>query len=363
LPEHKEARVRIIPEQLGSIFTPALLVDLNAFESNVKLAEELALGAGKVIRPHAKTHRCPGLALRQLGKAAKGIACATVREAEAMAEAGIRDILLANEVVSQGKIDRVIALSRQADIMVAVDAKEIADAFSAAARQAGVIVGVLVDVNVGLNRCGVGSVAAAVDLAAAIERLPALALRGIMGYEGRRRASDPQRTPWVHHAMESLAQVKDAFGKAGLPVEVVSASGTSTLNEALAGDAITEIQAGSYISMEKDLEGLGLPFVPSVWVLSSVISRTQGRAVLDAGRRSVGMEYGPPEAVGVPSVVVKVNDEHTILQWNDTPPALGRRVVLRPGQVRSTFNLNEWVHLIRDNKIVETLPISARGSS
>jgi D-serine deaminase-like pyridoxal phosphate-dependent protein len=352
----------IIPERLADISTPALLVDLDAFESNVKSSEELALRAGKLIRPHVKTHQCPGLALRQLGRAAKGVTCATVSEAEAMAGAGIRDILLANEVVSQRKIDRLAALARLADITVAVDAKEIAEAFSAAAHRAGVTVGVLVDVDVGLNRCGASSVAGAVELAAHVERLPSLTLRGLMGYEGRLRASMPERASRVQHAMDTLAQVRNAFDKAGMASQIVSASGTSTFNEALASEAITEIQAGSYISMEEDLAGLHLPFLPSVWILSSVISRTQGRAVVDAGTRSVGMDYGPPAAVGVPACVMKVNDEHTILQWNAEPPPLGTPVLLRPGQMRSTFHLNELAYLIRDNQTAETLPITARGS-
>ena len=351
------------PKYYKKIPGPAVVLDLEAFEKNLKLAEKMALAHGKLIRPHFKTHRCPGLALRQLGPAIKGMTCATVPEAEAVAQAGIKDILVANEVTTPEKIKRLVKLAQHARVLVGMDAPENAAAFSQAASRAGVQIGVLVDLDIGLGRCGARSINAALKLAAYIKKLPALEFRGIMGYEGRHCANEKDRGPRVQQAMDTLQQTKAALIKNGHVVEIVSASGTSTFNEALASKAITEIQAGSYISMEKNLAGLNLPFVCSVWVLAAVVSRSHQRVVVNSGRRTIGIEYGLPEVVKHTAQVTSVNDEQSILRWKGALPALGQGIFLRPSQVRSTFNLNETVWLVKKNRIVGSLPITVKGSA
>jgi len=351
---------------LPDFSSPALVVDLGRFDANVATADKWFSGTGKKLRPHVKTHRTPALALRQLTPTAAGLTCATVGEAEAMVQAGVADILIANEVIERGKLDRVAALATRAQICVAVDSADAAAALAEAAQAVGSTVAVLVDMDVGLGRCGTGSPAAATKLGATVESMPGLRLAGLMGYEGRRRPSDPDRARVIERAYAILAEAKQSFEQAGLPVGTVSAAGTSTIREALADPTITEIQAGTYALMEHDLGGLGLPFEPAVSMVATVISRTPDRVVLDAGRKSMASDYGPPQPLVDGAEVVAFNEEHTTLRFDaavSPAPALGQRVILRPRHVRLTFNLHDVVWLAHEDGSAEKMPVSARGRS
>jgi len=351
---------------LPELSSPALVLDLGRFDANVAAADAWFSGTGKKLRPHVKTHRTPALALRQLTPNATGLTCATVGEAEAMVQAGATDILIANEVIERGKLDRVAALATQAHVCVAVDSADAAAALADAAQAVGSTVAVLVDVDVGLGRCGTDGAAAATKLGAKVEPMPGLRLAGLMGYEGRRRPSDPDRARLVERAYALLAETKQSFDRAGLPAGTMSAAGTSTIREALADPTITEIQAGTYALMEHDLDGLGLPFEPAVSIVATVISRTPERAVLDAGRKSMASDYGPPLPLVDGAEVIAFNEEHTTLRFDPaagTAPALGQRVILRPQHVRLTFNLHDVVWLAHEDGSVERVPVSARGRS
>jgi D-serine deaminase-like pyridoxal phosphate-dependent protein len=349
--------------ELPPFTTPALVVDLDTFEANVAAMEHLLRGTGKTVRPHVKTHRTPELARRQLGGSAVGVTCATVGEAEVMVAAGIDDIFVANEVVEPVKIARLVALAHGALVGVAADDAEPVERLAHAAAAEGVTVRILLDIDIGLHRCGLASVAEAVALAAAIERLPGVQLGGIMGYEGRVRLSVEDRDAKVARAYATLAEVRAGLVAAGFPVDVVSASGTSTLREALADPTITELQSGVYSLMEPELLVMDLPFRCAVTVRGTVISRHPGRAVLDVGRRVVGLENGPPVPEGFTASRVAVNDEHTILALDDPAPALGSRLDLVPGQIRTTSNLHDWIWVSRGGLIVDRWPVTARGRS
>jgi len=348
----------------GELPSPALIVRMDAFEANLAAADELLRAGSKRLRPHVKTHRTPALALRQLeATAAAGLTCATVGEAEAMVDAGADDVLVANEVIQAGKLARLAALGRRARVGVAVDSAEGVGALGEAARRAGTEVLALVDVDVGLGRCGVSGAAAAVELARVVERTRGLRLEGIMGYEGRLRPDRHDRAGTIARAYRTLAETKEAFDRAGLAAGTVSSAGTSTLREALADPTITEIQAGTYALMEANLDGLPLPFVPACAVLATVISRTAGRAVLDVGRKSIACDYGPPAPLLDGAVLEAINEEHTILSFGAAVPALGERVELRPGHVRLTFNLHDVVWLVREDGSAERVAVAARGRS
>jgi D-serine deaminase-like pyridoxal phosphate-dependent protein len=348
---------------LSAVSTPALLVDRSTFDANVAAAEQMVRGAGKHLRPHFKTHRVPALALREVTSAVIGSTCATVGEAEVLVKAGVADILLANEFVTADKTRRIARLATRASVMVAADAAEQLDSLSRAASAAGSTVGVLVDIDVGLGRCGVSTVAEATSLAAIAVRLPGLRFAGIMGYEGRVILSGPGAALRLARAFNTLAEAKAAIEAAGLKVKVVSGSGTSTLPEALADPTLTEIQAGTYCLMEPDIDGLGLPFRGAVAVLATVISRNPPRVVVDAGRRTIGCDKGPPICLESGGRVQSVSDEHVTLSWDGPPPALGDRVRLRPTQNRTTFNLHDAVWLVGPDGMAEELKVEARGLS
>ena len=343
--------------------TPALVVDLDIFEANVAAMEATLQGTGKTLRPHVKTHRTPELARRQLGGYAVGVTCATVGEAEAMVDAGIDDILVANELVDPGKIARLVALSDRARVAVAADAPEPVATLSDQATHFGTTIDVLIDVDILLHRCGVDTVDGAIALAQAIDRAPNVRLRGIMGYEGRLRPSEDDRDARIARAYGFLAEVREALVEAGFDIPVVSAAGTSTLAEAIANPVITELQAGVYALMEPELAGPESPFRCAVTIRGAVISSHPDRVVLDIGRRVVGVEYGPPVPIGFSAERIAISDEHLTIDRPDPFPRLGEVCDLWPGQIRTTFNLHDYVWIARDGVVIDRWPITARGSS
>lgn len=346
-----------------ALSTPALVLDLATFEANVAAMAGILMGTGKTLRPHVKTHRTPEIARRQLGGSAVGVTCATVGEAEAMVEAGIDDVFVANEVVEPRKIERLVALAQRARIAVAVDDPGPVESLSAAAVRAGATVDVLIDVDILLHRCGVATPADALTLSGAISRSAGLRMRGIMGYEGRLRPSEPDRATRIAGAYARLGEVRDTLLSAGFPVDVVSAAGTSTLAEALDTSFITELQCGVYALMEPQLLAPGVPFRCAVAIRGTVISRHPGRFVLDVGRRVVGMEYGAPMPVTFEATRVAISDEHATIEPLGPVPPLGSHVDLVPGQIRTTFNLHDEVWVSRDGSLVDRWPITARGRS
>jgi D-serine deaminase-like pyridoxal phosphate-dependent protein len=339
------------------------VVDLDVFDANVTAMAEMLRGTGKTVRPHVKTHRTPELAKRQLGEAAVGVTCATVGEAEVMVAAGINDVLIANEVVDSAKLTRIAKLARKATLTVAADDPLPLKALSQAAAQAGAAVGVLIDVDILLHRCGVASTSEAVALARTIESLPGLKLAGIMGFEGRVRLGVENREERIARAYRTLRDVRTALQEGGFRIETVSAAGTSSLREAIADPTITEIQAGVYALMEPELLVMDLPFRCAATVRGMVISRHADRFVTDVGRRVVGVEYGPPVPVGVEATQISLSDEHSTVTVAGSPPELGSLVDFIPGQIRTTFNLHDRVWASSKGEVVDCWPVSARGAS
>jgi D-serine deaminase-like pyridoxal phosphate-dependent protein len=343
--------------------TPALVVDLDTFEANVSAMQSMLAGSATSVRPHVKTHRTPELAKRQLGGSARGVTCATVGEAEVMVAAGIDDVLIANEVVDGAKLARIASLATGATVTIAADDADAVRALGVLAAQRGVTVGVLIDVDILLHRCGVASIPEAIALAAVIEQTAGLRLTGIMGYEGRVRLNTENRAGRIEGAYQMLRETRDALVNAGHEVGVVSAGGTSTLREAIAEPAITEIQAGVYCLMEPELLVMDLPFKCAAAVRGMVISRHPGWVVADAGRRVIGMEYGPPIPVGIKATNLAISDEHATITMEETPPPLGALIDFIPGQIRTTFNLHDQVWISRAGEIIDCWPVAARGSS
>lgn len=338
---------------VSEIETPALLIDGAAFQHNLRAAAAMFERAGKWLRPHFKTHGIPSLALRQLGKTTNGLTCATVDEAEALVAVGVGSVLIANEIVTRGKVERLASLAEKAQIIAVVDALEPLRLFSSVASERNVVMDVLIDVDTGLGRCGVKSSQEAVTLAREVADAPGVRFAGIMGYEGRLRATMPDRARYATYAFERLAEVKNALESAGLAVGIVSSSGTSTLREALQSPCVTEVQAGTYAFMEPDILDLGLPFRCALSVMTTVISTSPGQIVVDAGRRVIGCCYGPPLPISSEAEVLRVTDDHTMLRWNGALPPLGSRQPLRPSSNRTTFRLNREAWLVGEDGMAE----------
>jgi len=326
----------------AQLTTPALLVDAAGLEANLRTMGRALLGDR--LRPHVKAHKCTALAARQAAQGHTRFTCATTAEMEGMARAGLgEDLLLANEVADATRLG---ALAREgARVTVAVDSEET----TAAAARAGVPE-VLIDVNVGLPRCG----CRAEDAGRLAERARAagLTVRGVMGYEGHIVGLEDrgQRTEMLRDSMARLVLASDQVGG-----DVISAGGTGTYD---INTWATEIQAGSYALMDTAYAKLGLPFVQALTVLSTVISVSDGWVVADCGLKALGMDHGNPSVEG--AEVWFCSDEHLTF----VPQArlrVGERIRVLPAHVDPTVAYHEHLHVVDGDEVTERWDVDLRG--
>jgi D-serine deaminase-like pyridoxal phosphate-dependent protein len=351
---------------LSDVPTPALIVDLPALERNISRMAAFFASRPCKLRPHFKAHKTPEIARRQLAAGScTGLTCATVFEAE-VASTVCDDILIANEIIGTGNCRRVAGLATRITVTVAIDSVAGLDGLGAAARESGATIGVLVDVNVGQNRCGISPGGEAVALAKRIAVAPGLELRGLMGYEGHAVgiANRAEREASVRQAVDQLVSTARMLAEAGLPPAIVSAGGTGSYDISSAVEGITEIQAGSYALMDTDYAGIGLPFEHSLFVLGTVISRpVPERCVADSGHKSCTKDHGHPSVKDIPgAAVLTLNDEHATIAL---PPgcavAIGDRIQLLPSHIDPTMNLHDVVYAFDGDTVVGAWPIAARG--
>jgi D-serine deaminase-like pyridoxal phosphate-dependent protein len=354
--------------KLQEIPTPALVVDLPAMERNIELMARFYAGGGAKLRPHFKAHKTPAIARRQLAAGnCTGLTCATVGEAElVVAERLTDDVLIANEVLGPGKAARVARLAKQADLMVAVDSDAALDDLARAAQAESAEVGVLVDVDVGLPRCGVAPGEPALALARRVESTAGLRLRGLMGYEGH-VVGLPDRAEREGRAAKAMGRLLDSVALVrgdGLPCEIVSAGGTGTFDITGRLEGITEIQAGSYVLMDTAYAKLDIPFEQAFSILATVVSRPKPeRCVADAGLKACAVDHGNPEVKGVEGAAVQfLSDEHsTITLPPESAIRPGDAIELWPSHIDPTINLHDVLYAVADGEVVEVWPVAARG--
>jgi D-threonine aldolase len=338
------------PDNLVDLGTPALVIDGDALERN--LAVMAAAHAGPALRPHVKAHKCTSLAAAQASVGHLRFTCATPREVLGMAAAGLgHDLLLANETIDPVRLRAMAALD--APVTVAIDS----DATLAAAVEAG-IRRVLIDVNVGLPRCGVPPEAA--GRLAERARASGLEVRGVMGYEGHlMMVTDREdQARQVSAAMDLLRLAHDHVGG-----DLVSAGGTGTfdLHE---HTGVNEIQAGSYALMDTHYGRLGVPFEQAVAVVGTVISVGDRYAVADVGLKALGMDHGNPDVVmldGSSRSVWFCSDEHVTFATGEHAPTVGDRVRVIPAHVDPTMAMHEVAWVVRDDRVTDRWPIDLRG--
>jgi D-serine deaminase-like pyridoxal phosphate-dependent protein len=324
-----------------NVRTPGLLVEATVLEANLRtLATALP---GPRLRPHVKAHKCTALARQQATLGARGFTCATIREVEGMAAAGLGDdLLLANEVLDATRLGR---LGDAARVTVAVDSEATIDA---AAR--GGVREVLIDVDVGLPRCGCapGDAGRLADLA----RARGLGVRGVMGYEGHVMLL-PDRAVRAAGTAEAMRLLRAAHADVG--GDVMSAGGTGTWD---LNTWATEIQAGSYALMDTAYARLGLPFRPALSVLATVVSVSSGHAVADCGLKALGMDHGNPAIDG--ATVLFCSDEHVTFLPGDRVRA-GDRIRVWPAHVDPTVAYHTHLHVVDGERLVESWPVDLRG--
>jgi D-serine deaminase-like pyridoxal phosphate-dependent protein len=352
--------------RLEDIETPALVIDMDALESNIRAMAQYMKGRKARLRPHFKTHKCPTISHMQMAAGASGVCCAKLSEAEVLLSAGVRDILIANQIVEPAKITRLAGLARGGARMgVCVDDPRTVDALSEAASRAGSTLRVLVEVDVGMRRCGVADAVEALALVQRIGRLPGLVFGGIQAYEGHvvQRPDIAERRAAVAAMVEKVGGIKSLLEDKGFPVADISGGATGTY-DLTGNDTIwTEIQAGSYVFMDSSYGALGLPFRQALTVLATVIHKRPGRAVTDAGMKACATDHGMPVLFGRPHLSVRTNEEHGIIQDAADELAYGEKVRYLPGHCCTTVNLYDRYHCVRAGTLEAIWPIAGRGRS
>jgi D-serine deaminase-like pyridoxal phosphate-dependent protein len=357
-----------VGQRLEDVDTPALVLELDAFERN--LGRLKAAVAGRVrVRAHAKTHKCVEIARRQVAAGAVGVCCQKVSEAEAMVEGGIGDVLVSNEIVGAAKLARLAALARRAKLGVCVDdAGNLRDLGATGAR-----LDVYVEIDAGARRCGVAPGEPAAALAREVAKHPSLRFAGLQAYHGAAQhiRSMAERRAAISRAASAVRETRALLEKAGISCPVVTGGGSGSFMFEIESGAFDEIQPGSYVFMDADYArnewAAPLPrFEHALFVLATVMSRpAPERAVLDAGLKASSVDSGLPQVWRRPGLAcTRISDEHCVLQIDAgaAAPALGEKLLLVPGHCDPTVNLYEWYVCVRAGRVEALWPVAARGA-
>jgi len=351
------------------IDTPALLIDLQKLEHNIEKMAMFTAKAGVSLRPHMKTHKCPVIAQKQITAGAIGVTCQKLGEAEVAAKSGITNILVTNQIVGQQKILRLVKLAERTDVKVLVDCRGNVIDLNRIARKKGVKLGVLVEVDVGMGRCGVEPGEKALRLVKFVHRQESLEFMGLHGYEGHACMipSFEERERVTLEAMQRLTETKKLVEAAGYDVKIVSAGSTGTYMITGRYPGITEIQPGSYVTMDSKYSSVeGVDFEHALTILTTVISRPRkDTAIIDAGLKAMTTDFGLPVVVSCKGATLdeNVSEEHAklLLEGDAIHLQVGDKVELIPSHGCTTINLHDYFIVMKDDKVHEIWPIEARG--
>ena len=368
LQESRDCIMRQYGQAVGrrrdELITPALVLDIDVAQRNIdEMASQLRRMGSTTIRPHYKTHKSPDLARRQVLAGATGLSMATVWEAAVLAAAGLDDLFVVNTVSHPDKIRLLAELARERRILVAVDEAPNADAHSAAAVRADSTLGIFIEVDTGMNRCGVDTAEEALALARYVTDLPGLRFEGITGYEGHCTLTPEAdlRRGRQQQAMKLFIGVADLLEANGIGCPIRSAGGIATWQWTAAYPGVTEIQAGSYVVMD-NFHGRMVPgFKRALMVQGSVISRRSNQVIVDVGSKSVA-DPDNVTIVGHDHEVFRFDEEHGIFSATEGSSLnVGDSVALVPGYSPSTVDCYDAFHVIQDDVVVDIWPIIPRG--
>ena len=314
----------LVGRPISEVDTPALVIDADAMEANIRDMAEFFTTVPAGLRPHAKTHKSPIIARKQIEAGAIGATCAKLGEAEALQKGGVDDILIANQIVGARKIARLVGMARHCNVAVAVDNEQNAREISEAAVAAGSTVRILIEVNVGMDRCGVEPGDDTLELAKRVTTFPGLSFFGFQAYEGHlvQFGSHDEREERVRAAMAPLIETRRQVEAAGIDVPVISGGGTGTYDITSRIEGFDEVQAGSYVFMDanyRKVDGPGQRFCPAIYLWSTVVSRpVRERAVMDIGLKTTSPELGYPRFLDLPGTEIKsLSEEHAKVDLQD----------------------------------------------
>ncbi len=360
-----------VGDPVGAIDTPALVIDLDAMQRNLARMAAFAAEHRLRLRPHAKMHKSATIAKLQMAAGAVGVCVQKVGEAEALAACGVTDIFISNEIIAEAKLARVAGLARQIKLAIAVDSNLGVDRLAHALKAAGSMVDVFVEIDVGQGRCGVTPTAAG----ALARQVVAHGLRfaGLQAYHGRaQHLRDPaEREAAVRHAVSLVRAAQAGITAAGIACPLVTGAGTGSFVFEAASGVYGELQAGSYLFMDRDYAdnqpaSQAPTFEHALFVKSQVMSRGSSHAVVDAGHKAHAIDSGLPKVWGRDLEFSNGGDEHGIVRpRGDSLPALGDTVWLVPGHCDPTVNLHDHYVVVRgglENGMIEAVwPVDARG--
>ena len=358
---------------LEEIATPALIVDLDAFERNVATLRAFIDANGVRLRAHAKTHKSADIARYQMDQGgACGICCQKVSEAQALVAAGINDVLVSNQVIDPRQIRHLAEMARDARIIVCVDDADNVDALAIAAQNAGTTIECLVEIDVGAGRCGVPSGPPATALAGKIAQARGLKFSGLQAYQGsaQHKHTAAERKALVDVAINQVRETVALLEAEGLPCDIIGGAGSGSYELETASGIYNELQCGSYIFMDADygriLDADGQPksdFENALFILTSVMSKTKpGLAVCDAGLKVQSVDSGPPVVFGRDDLeFTKCSDEHGVIADPADSLALGDKLKLIPGHCDPTCNIHDYYVGVRGDVVECLWPVTARG--
>lgn len=342
--------------------TPALIVCKKTMQSNIEAMQKLLEGTGVALRPHYKTHKCASLAHLQIESGAIGMTCAKLSEAEDLADSGIEDILIANQIVEPAKVRRLGDLALKCRLTVCVDDCDNICALSRTAQAAGSTIHCLIEYDIGMERCGVTDKEEVLRLAKHIQSQQNLVFDGIQAYAGHvsHIVSDGERRAMTEANANKVRSLLHYLKKNGIAIKTVSGGSTGTAQIKAPEGLYTELQTGSYLFMDSTYAPLNTPFRNSLFILATVVSVREGLAVIDSGVKTCGVDQGMPCPVGFHVESVVASEEHFQLHHPSIPLKVGDKVKLIPGHCCSTVNLHPCIYLVEDDRVVDRLPITAR---
>lgn len=359
---------------IDEIDTPALVVDLDIYERNLDKMAAMVKNAGKKLRPHAKMHKSPAVALDQIKRGAVGVCCQKISEAEIMVEGGIDDVLITNEIVSPAKLTRVAKLAKKAKIGVCVDDAGATRALNDACAREDAHVRVLIEIDVGGHRCGVISAKEALQLAKLIKSLSHLHFGGLQAYHGsaQHKRTVQERSDAVRGAAEIICKTKDLLKSSYIDCDIVTGGGTGTFLHDINYEEWDELQCGSYAFMDADYaknklnnNQFGTGFEHAFFIRTVIMSVCQPEIVVaDAGLKAVASDSGNPAIVGHEHLTYRMtSDEHGCITVSGKERfALGEKLMLITGHCDPTINLYDWIVGVRNGIVEKIWPVSARGA-
>ncbi len=347
---------------ISGLSTPALIIDSKKFRSNANRMAELLSGSSLKLRPHYKSHKCASIARWQIGCGAIGMTCAKLSEAEDLCDAGIEDILIANQIVDPAKIRRAADLARNCRLTVCVDDSENIVAFSKAASLCGSTVHCLVEYEIGMKRCGVESKEDVLSLAKQIIKSENLIFDGIQAYAGHISHVEDlnKRKEMTAENYRKLKDLLDYLKENGIDVRTVSGGSTGTAEIKAAEGLYTELQAGSYLFMDAVYRELSLPFENSLFLLTTVVSAKEDLIVVDAGVKTCGVDQGMPAIYNENAGEIVASEEHFQIHGYRGKAKVGDKLLLIPGHCCSTVNLHDKIYVLDGERVTDRILITAR---